>query len=299
MKNGELCVGDRILDIDGHDTRYLTIEEIDQLFTESGADVKLLVARVPEMMRIKIQADLLTSAEVDAVQMDSAYEEILVKNYKAGDTKTVVLQKQDDEFFGMNVAGGMRTPKGDLPVFISGIREGGLIDKCPYIQRGDMILSINNHSLLQKSHEEAVEIIKTNVSSTSVQLKLVQGEPNIPDPGLSPLWTKWLDIRTTLGPDKEIVLTRDQDLGLGFSIVGGKNSPLGDCPLYIQKVLDHSLAGLDGRLCEGDVITSINSIPMHDWTQQEAVNYIKKYQGNLFIRVLAKDYLNDSKASSL
>lgn len=299
VKKGDLCVADRILDIDGRDTRYLTIEETETILDQAGQDVKLLVSRVPHIMRVKIQADLVTASDLDAIQVDSAYEEIPNKSFKTGDTKSVVLQKKNEDFFGMNVAGGIATPKGDLPVFISGIRPGGVIDKSPYIQRGDVILSINNHSLLQKTHEEAVDIIKANVGSTSVQLKLIQGDPTVPEPGLSNQWTKWIDPICAIGLERNIVLMKDKDMGLGFSIVGGKDSPRGDCPLFVKKVLEESIAGLDGRLCEGDVITSINNIPVYDWTQQDAVLYIKECQSNLFLHVVASGSLNESKASSL
>ena len=299
VQKGELCVGDRILDIDGRDTRYLTIEETENIFYETGVEAKLLVARVPLMMRAKVQAGLASAADIDAIQVDPAYEEIPMKEFSTGDTKTVVLQKDNDDFFGMNIAGGLGTPRGDLPVFISGIREGGVIDKCPYINRGDLILSINNHSLLQKTHDEAVEIIKANVISTSVHLKLIQGDPKAPDPGLSTQWTKWIEPRYAIGVERDIVLMRDKHMGLGFSIVGGKNSPRGDCPLYVKKILDNSTAGIDGRMCEGDVITSINNISVYEWTQQDAVLYIKECETNLFIRVAGGGSLNESKASSL
>ena len=299
VKKGELCVGDRILDINGRDTRYLTIEETKSILDGTGAEAKLLMVRVPLMMRAKVQADLASAADIDAIQADPTYEEIPTKKYKAGDAKAVVLQKNNDDFFGMNVAGGLGTPKGDLPVFISGIREGGVIDKCPYINRGDLILSINNHSLLQKTHDEAVEIIKANITSTSVHLKLIQGDPSAPDPGLSTQWTKWIEPRYAIGLERDIVLVRDKHMGLGFSIVGGKNSARGDCPLYVKKILENSIAGIDGRMCEGDIITSINNISVYDWTQQDAVLYIKECETNLFIRVAGSGSLNDSKASSL
>ena len=144
-----------------------------------------------------------------------------------------------------------------------------------------------------------MEIIKANVNTTSVHLKLIQGDPNAPDPGLSTQWTKWIEPRCAIGVERDIVLLRDKHMGLGFSIVGGKNSPRGDCPLYVKKILEDSIAGIDGRMCEGDVITSINNISVFDWTQQDAVLYIKECETNLFIRVAGSGNLNDSKASSL
>ena len=114
-------MADRILDINGRDTRFLTIEETESMLSETGAEAKLLVARVPLTMRVKVQADLATSADIDAIQADPAYEEIPMKAYKAGDTKAVVLQKNSDEFFGMNVAGGLGTPKRRPPCVYLGV----------------------------------------------------------------------------------------------------------------------------------------------------------------------------------
>ena len=45
-----------------------------------------------------------------------------------------------------------------------------------------------------------------------------------------------------------ITLAREGNESLGFSIVGGINSPKGDSPIYIKGIASKSIAAIDGRI---------------------------------------------------
>jgi hypothetical protein len=62
----------------------------------------------------------------------------------------------------------------------------------PTSQKGDILLSINGVSLLNKSHMEAIQLIKSVMGSPSVRLELIQGEGTKDPSGLSPDWEKWI-----------------------------------------------------------------------------------------------------------
>ena len=88
-----------------------------------------------------------------------------------------------------------------------------------------------------------------------------------------------------------ITLTKN-GAGLGFSIEGGKDSPLGDLPLRIKKIFqglcdvsaEHHfvnliLAGLAekcGELCVGDELLAINEISLTNLSRIEAWSLMKK-----------------------
>ena len=60
-------------------------------------------------------------------------------------------------------------------------------------QKGDVLLSINNHSLLDLSHTDAVKLLKKFASDDTVTLKVL--ESNETAPGLEhfqPSWKYWL-----------------------------------------------------------------------------------------------------------
>lgn len=59
-------------------------------------------------------------------------------------------------------------------------------------QKGDLILNINGASLLNKTHSEAIQLIKSVMGSSSVRLDLIQGEGSRESGGLSPDWEKWI-----------------------------------------------------------------------------------------------------------
>ena len=55
-----------------------------------------------------------------------------------------------------------------------------------------------------------------------------------------------------------VTLKKDGQKSLGFSIVGGRNSSRGHCPLFIRSIARNSIASEDGRLNSGDRISQIN-----------------------------------------
>ena len=62
------------------------------------------------------------------------------------------------------------------------------------LQRGDIILSINSISLTNKTHIEAVHIIKSLSSNSVIRMEMIQGDDLAFDnDGLSGDWRVWLD----------------------------------------------------------------------------------------------------------
>lgn len=62
------------------------------------------------------------------------------------------------------------------------------------MQCGDILLSINNISLSNKTHEEAVQTLKSLTSASVVRMELLQGDDVFEeDGGLSPDWSIWLE----------------------------------------------------------------------------------------------------------
>ncbi|XP_029165165.1 uncharacterized protein LOC114936216 isoform X2 [Nylanderia fulva] len=62
---------------------------------------------------------------------------------------------------------------------------------------------------------------------------------------------------------------------LGFTIVGGRDSPKGNIGIFIKSVLPSGQAAEDGRLRAGDEILAVNGQVCHDLTHREAVQLFR------------------------
>lgn len=62
---------------------------------------------------------------------------------------------------------------------------------------------------------------------------------------------------------------------LGFTIVGGRDSPRGCMGIFVKSVLRGGQAADDGRLRAGDEILAVNGRACHDLTHQQAVALFK------------------------
>uniref|UniRef100_A0A914YN55 PDZ domain-containing protein n=1 Tax=Panagrolaimus superbus TaxID=310955 RepID=A0A914YN55_9BILA len=69
---------------------------------------------------------------------------------------------------------------------------------------------------------------------------------------------------------------RSRKSTLGFSIVGGSDSPRGNMGIFVKTVFPHGIAAQSGLLKKGDEILQVNNFDMTSKTHSEALQIFRK-----------------------
>uniref|UniRef100_H2UMZ6 Ligand of numb-protein X 1 n=1 Tax=Takifugu rubripes TaxID=31033 RepID=H2UMZ6_TAKRU len=310
-RDGQLCVGDRVLAINGHDLRYGAPEHAALLIQASEECVHFIVSRQiclpsPDILQeapwgmdgpppyspVDLEQTLL-----DSCQKPACYE------------KTVTLSKEPYDSLGMTVAGGMSSRGWDLPVYVTNVDPDGVVGKEGSIRKGDILLNVNGMELTGVTRSEAVANLK-NTSSPVVLKVLEMCRPEeglqectlppcltasptdstkspLPNDDYSPLWVSWLQLPRHLYCCKDIVLRRSTSGSLGFSIVGGREEVNCNQSFFIRSIVEGTPAYNDGRIRCGDILLEVNGKSTWGMTHTALVRFLKELRGRITLTIVS------------
>uniref|UniRef100_A0A3Q3JH36 Ligand of numb-protein X 1 n=1 Tax=Monopterus albus TaxID=43700 RepID=A0A3Q3JH36_MONAL len=310
-RDGQLCVGDRVLAINGHDLRYGTPEHAALLIQASEEGVHFIVSRQiclpnPDILQeapwgmegpppyspVDIEQTLL-----DSCQKPACYE------------KTVTLAKEPYDSLGMTVAGGMSSRGWDLPIYVTNVDSDGVVGQEGSIRKGDILLNVNGVDLTGVTRSEAVANLKN--TSSPVVLKVLEMRPPeeslqectlppcltpsptdstkspLPNDDYSPLWVSWLQLPRHLYCCKDIVLRRSTSGSLGFSIVGGQEEVNCNQSFFIRSIVEGTPAYNDGRIRCGDILLEVNGKTTWGMTHTALVRLLKELRGRITLTIVS------------
>ncbi|KAM9762674.1 E3 ubiquitin-protein ligase LNX isoform 3-T3 [Menidia menidia] len=310
-RDGQLCVGDRVLAINGHDLRYGAPEHAALLIQASEQCVHFIVSRqiclpTPDILQeapwgmdgpppyspVDLEQTLL-----DSCQKPACYE------------KTVTLTKEPYDSLGMTVAGGMSSRGWDLPIYVTNVDPDGVVGQEGSIRKGDILLNVNGVDLTGVTRGEAVANLKN--TSSPVVLKVLEMRPPeeslqeyplppcltpsptdsikspLPNDDYSPLWVSWLQLPRHLYYCKDIVLRRSTSGSLGFSIVGGQEEINCNQSFFIRSIVEGTPAYNDGRIRCGDILLEVNGKSTWGMTHTALVRLLKELRGRITLTIVS------------
>ncbi|EDV22983.1 uncharacterized protein TRIADDRAFT_27973, partial [Trichoplax adhaerens] len=163
-QNGEIKVNDQILKINGQNLDGLTDVDVVKMLKKATGTISLQVLS-PESDKTKTRISSSTSSElVPSPNVKDIPTTIDTDNTTLKESRQVILERGVDGL-GFSIVGGNDSVQGNLPIFIKQVFPWGAASRSQELKAGDQLISANGHSLLNVSHEEAVNILKGSKGS--------------------------------------------------------------------------------------------------------------------------------------
>ncbi|CAB1419283.1 unnamed protein product [Pleuronectes platessa] len=179
---------------------------------------------------------------------------------------------------GLSIVGGRDTQLD--AIVIHEVYEEGAAARDGRLWAGDQILEVNGVDLRAASHEEAIAALRQ--TPADVCLTVLRDEAQDRDEDKLDMF--------------QVELQKRSGRGLGLSIVG-KRSGSG---VFISEVVRGGVAQLDGRLMQGDQITSVNGDDTRHASQETVAAILKCARGPVLLelgRLKAASWISSRRIS--
>ncbi|XP_043504297.1 uncharacterized protein LOC122525516 [Polistes fuscatus] len=296
-KVGGLAVGDEILEVNGMVFKgrcHLNASALIKCM--AGTCFKIIVYRKTQ------------GADDVAVKPLISFPPILDESEQFSGYKgvRVVPVKKGQYGLGIMISEGKHAEVGQ-GIFVSDIQEGSAAEQAG-LQVGDLILAVNMDCLLGSTYDEATSLLKkaegvvkltvcnpnqSKIGQDGKEIKPAEAEvkpvekkepekPKEPEPPQDPK-----DCKIQIGKDTTIEFQKEKDKGIGFTIAGGSDTPLGG--VFIREVFPDGTAGKDGRLQAGDQILDICQESFKAIEHEQAHAAVMKVTGTIVMVVHRSD----------
>ncbi|KAK1131011.1 hypothetical protein K0M31_017314 [Melipona bicolor] len=265
---------------------------VDENVSPAGTDVdtdRCCSEQFGSISSLASSTSLISQQELAQLVEEASFEEAR----GAHDVIVVLLHKENPSgSVGITLAGGADCEIKEITVHR--VLAHSIADKDGRVQRGDRILSINGRSTQGLTHRESIAVLKQPRSEVVLVVSRARSEEGCK------LKSRTASVETIIegfetndaaediawGPPSVVAVYKD-GTGLGFSLEGGRDSPLGDRPLLIKKIFTGGAAEKTGALKAGDQLLEVNGYDVTRMSRIEAWSLMKKLHDgevNLLVR---------------
>lgn len=164
-------------------------------------------------------------------------------------TEIVLSRNRPTEPWGISLLGGIDSKR---PISIYGLSKSGVADKDGRLKKGDLILSVNQQSLSNATHNQAIEILKQ--PEIQIKLKILRNQTE-----------------QELIEQNVQVITKKLNKPLGISIRSDNNLPY----CFIEQIHVGGEVALDGALKEFDRILAVDGKDCSHSDEYHIANLLK------------------------
>ncbi|XP_071525100.1 uncharacterized protein [Panulirus ornatus] len=291
-RDGRLRVGDEIINVNGRRLRGVTLEEARRILRHTPSQVDIVVAREPDVpTHESLYSDLdvvsMTSGRVDSrveTRVDSRVDSVtddeealsevrhLAHVYHRGCHEYAHAHRNEEDIeeesvnhrdLGRhlgNLPGSPLPPGEDEPRRLLPLLEDGVFDERPSSQAS------------QTSGRTATSMASVaSVYGTAVPREVSQRTHRSSSTSTLPRRPKSLNLSF-----HTVVFEKGHGKkGLGFSIVGGRDSPKGNIGIFVKTIFPSGQAIEEGTLKEGDEIFAVNGESLAGASHAEAIAMFK------------------------
>lgn len=291
-KEGTLRIGDELLNVNGRRLRDLTMTEAKETLKSGTAEIDIVICRQRDKSLPEMRQKQVTQRNVVLMRESSVdYENAIIlgkeKRFNVSDVRQ--RQPQDESACNRSALSAADEPA-DAPgahshflkgqnasyssmnnkllrrqvVSYGGVNKDGLALSCT----GD-IVNVDTHDGVERTKSKDDSESETQTPNTANFCTLPR-RPRAPT-------HTYHTITFEKGHGKK---------PLGFTIVGGRDSPRGPLGIFIKSILSQGQAIDDGRLKAGDEVLAVNGHACHELAHVEALALFKSVRsGPIELRI--------------
>ncbi|XP_075215738.1 uncharacterized protein LOC142321491 [Lycorma delicatula] len=277
-REGTLKVDDEIINVNGRRLRGLTMSGAREVLLSGPQEVDIVIARGPSLETSNSATTLRkTKNETEKFRMPESsvdYENVLVLPRARTDNKRSVFLHQLISEESPQSLSEIETKESSQPLSLQQTKPS----KRRHYQK-------NSNSINNKLLRKAMASYVNNGNSNNNQTVISDTDKKIDDSKSNniPAYEEATNFCTLPRRPRSTVCSFHTFIyekgpgkkSLGFTIVGGKDSPRGPIGIFIKSVLENGQAAEDGRLKEGDEVLAVNGQVCHDLCHAEAVALFK------------------------